>query len=74
MPPALRARSAALFVLLAGAADPVEVALVLVDPVAAAPVGVVDAEVVVVTGALKGVEVELGYWLAYPQKICCWPW
>lgn len=79
MPPVLRTRSAALLVLLAGAADPVGVALVLVDPeVAAASVveAVVEAEVVVVllTAALTGVEVELGYSLAYSQKICCWPW
>jgi hypothetical protein len=61
MPPALRARSAALLVLLAEAADPVEVAIVLVESVAVASVVVVDAEVVVAVGALKALEVELGY-------------
>lgn len=74
MPPALRARSAALLVLLAEAADPVEVAVVLPEPVAAASVDVVVAVVVAAVGALKALEVELGYWLAIAQKICFWPW
>lgn len=77
MPPALRARSAALLVLLAEAADPVEVAEeeLAESPVAAASVVVpASAEVVVVAGALKALEVELGNWLAYWQKICFWPW
>ncbi len=54
-------------VLLAEAADPVEVALVLVESAAAASVDVVGAAVVVVSGELKALEVELGYWLASPQ-------
>ena len=65
IPPALRARSAALLVLLAEAADPVEVALLLVDSsVDAESVDVAVSDAVVVAGALTGLLVELGYWLA----------
>ena len=52
-------------VLLAEAADPVEVALLLVDSsVDAESVDVAVSDAVVVAGALTGLLVELGYWLA----------
>ncbi len=76
MPPALRATSAALLVLDAADAVPDAVVVALPEPVvllgamvvwglveSVAPEAVVLAAVVVVTN-----------WVAYEQKICCWPW
>jgi hypothetical protein len=71
------ARSAALLVLVVSGADVVgldpEAAFpepaALDSATSAFPVG--TAAIPVAATALVVVE---GNWLAYPQKICCWPW